>query len=263
MALDDFIIRAVLAGFAVALASGPLGALVIWRRMAFFGDAVAHASVLGVGLALLWSLPIGLATFGVALGVGALVAWLIDRGQTGDAALGVISHSALALGLVVVSLLPNTRVNLEGFLFGDILTVTGADLVLIWGGAVAILAVLAWRWQALLVSSISEDIAAAAGVSSRRERMVLTLLLALLVAISLKVVGALLIAAMLIIPAAGARLWARGPETMAVGAMGIGIVAVVSGLAMSFWYDSPAGPSIVTGAAICYAISLGIGRMRG
>lgn len=261
--MAEFLIRAALAGLAVALAAGPLGAFVIWRRMAFFGDAVAHASILGVALALMFSMPVGLGTFAVALMVGAFVAFLIDRGQTGDAALGVLSHTALALGLVVVSLLPGRGVNVEALLFGDVLTVTWTEVVVIWVGAVSILALLVSRWQALVLSSINEDMAVASGIRPSRERLVLTLCLALLVAIGLKIVGALLIAALLVIPAAAARNIARSPEQMAGIASLIGAASVFLGLVFSFWADSPAGPTIVTVSAVCYALGLLSARARG
>ena len=261
--MAEFLIRAALAGLAVALAAGPLGAFVIWRRMAFFGDAVAHASILGVALALMFSMPVGLGTFAVALMVGAFVAFLIDRGQTGDAALGVLSHTALALGLVVVSLLPGRGVNVEALLFGDVLTVTWTEVVVIWVGAVSILALLVSRWQALVLSSINEDMAVASGIRPARERLVLTLCLALLVAIGLKIVGALLIAALLVIPAAAARNIARSPEKMAGIASAIGAASVLLGLVFSFWADSPAGPTIVTVSAVCYALGLLSARARG
>ena len=260
--MAEFLIRAALAGLAVALAAGPLGAFVIWRRMAFFGDAVAHASILGVALALMFSMPVGLGTFAVALMVGAFVAFLIDRGQTGDAALGVLSHTALALGLVVVSLLPGRGVNVEALLFGDVLTVTWTEVVVIWVGAVSILALLVSRWQALVLSSINEDMAVASGIRPSRERLVLTLCLALLVAIGLKIVGALLIAALLVIPAAAARNIARSPEQMAGIASLIGAASVFLGLVFSFWADSPAGPTIVTVSAVCYALGLLSARAR-
>lgn len=259
-AMEDFMIRAGLAGLAVAMATGPLGALIVWRRMAFFGDAIAHASVLGVGLALLLSAPIGLGSFAIALVVGVGVAMLMDRGQTGDASLGVLSHASLALGLVVLAILPGRRVNIEAFLFGDILTVSWNEVGLIVAGALLIVAVVKHRWPSLLISTLNEDMAVASGVNPSRERLFLTVLLALLVAIALKVVGALLVAALLIIPAAGAQLWARSPEGMAIGAAVIGAVSVVTGLAFSYWLDSPAGPSIVAIAAVCYAIGLGVRR---
>ncbi len=260
--LDDFLIRAGLAGLGVALAAGPLGSMVVWRRMAYFGDATSHAAILGVALALATELPIGIGTLFVALAMAATVSTLAARGWAMDTTLGVLAHSALALGLVAVSFVPGARVDLQAYLFGDILAVSRSDLLFIWGGAGAVVGLLAWRWQALLTATLSEDLAHASGLNPNRERLILTLALALTVAVALKVVGALLIAAMLIIPAAAARGLSRSPEGMAVMACVIGGVATIGGLAMSLQFDTPAGPSIVVIAAAVFALCAVFGRMR-
>ncbi|WP_298862279.1 metal ABC transporter permease [uncultured Sulfitobacter sp.] len=253
--LDDFILRAALAGLGVALAAAPLGCFVVWRRMAYFGDATSHAAILGVALALATELPIFAGVLAVALAMALLVTTLSERQVNSDALLGVLAHAALALGLVAVSLIEGVRVDLESYLFGEILAVTVQDLVVIWTGAGLVLALLVWRWQALLTSTLSPDLATASGISPRREQLILTLALAVTVAVAIKVVGALLIAAMLIIPAAAARPFARTPEAMAALAVAVGTLSALGGLAGAFAFDTPAGPSIVTMAAALFAIS--------
>ena len=260
--LDDFLVRAGLAGIGVALAAGPLGSLVVWRRMAYFGDATSHAAILGVALALATDLPIGFGTLVVALLMAATVSTLAARGWAMDTTLGVLAHSALALGLVAVSVVPGARVDLSSYLFGDILAVSRGDLGFIWGGALCVVGLLVWRWQGLLTATLNEDLAHASGINPDRERLILTLALALTVAVALKVVGALLIAAMLIIPAAAARGLARSPEAMAVFASLIGGLAVLGGLLASLRFDTPAGPSIVVAAAAAFAVSALLGQMR-
>lgn len=253
---DDFLIRAALAGLGLALATGPLGAFVVWRRMAFFGDATAHAAILGVALALATDLPIYAGTLAVALAMALVVAGLAGRSHAADTALGVLAHSALAFGLIAVSFLPGVRSDLSAWLFGDILAVTTTDLAWIWGGAALILGLILWRWQALLTATVDEALARSAGIDPRRESLVLTLAMALVVAVAIKIVGALLIAAMLIVPAAAARAPARTPEAMAILATVFGGLAVLGGLALSFRFDTPAGPSIVAAAAGLFALSL-------
>ncbi|MCB1337237.1 MAG: metal ABC transporter permease [Maritimibacter sp.] len=259
--LDDFLLRAVLAGVGLAIAAGPLGSFVVWRRMAYFGDATAHAAVLGVALALILSVPVTLGTLVIALTMAGAVSWLSTRGHAMDATLGVLSHAALALGLVAISFVPGVRVDLSAFLFGDILAVTLSDLWVIWGGAGLVAALLAWRWSRLLTATLSRELAAASGIDADREGLVLTLALAVVVAVALKVVGALLIAAMLIIPAAAARGLARSPEAMALGAVAIGAAASLGGLAASWWADTPAGPSIVTAAAAIFVLVALFGKV--
>lgn len=253
--LDDFLIRAGLAGLGVALATGPLGSFVVWRRMAYFGDATSHAAILGVALALAFDLPVGLGTLAVALLMAVTVATLAARGWAMDTTLGVLAHSALAFGLVAVSFVPDARTDLSAWLFGDILAVSKSDLGFIWGGAVLVVALILWRWSALLTATLNEDLAAASGLNPDRERLVLTIALAVTVAVAIKVVGALLIAAMLIIPAAAARGLARSPEAMAVLASLLGAGAVLGGLQMSLQLDTPAGPSIITVAALIFTFA--------
>ena len=253
--LDDFLTRAALATTGLSLATGPRGSFVVWRRMAYFGDATAHAAILGVALALATDLPIGLGTLVVALAMAVTVAALSARGWAMDTTLGVLAHSALAFGLVAVSFFPTVRTDLSAWLFGDILAVSRTDLAVVWGGALLVLALLAWRWQALLTATLSEELAHAAGIRPDRERLVLVIALALVVALALKIVGALLIAAMLIIPAAAARGLARTPEAMALGAVVIGMVAGLGGLGLSLWQDTPAGPSIIVVASGLFALT--------
>jgi zinc transport system permease protein len=258
--LDDFLIRAALAGLGVALATGPLGSFVVWRRMAYFGDATSHAAILGVALALAFHLPIGAGTLLVALAMAGTVSTLAAKGWAMDTTLGVLAHSALAFGLVAISFVPTVRADLSSYLFGDILAVTRADLAFIWGGAGLVVALLIWRWQRLLTATLNEDLAHASGINPAVERLVLTVCLAVVVAAALKIVGALLIAAMLIIPAAAARALARTPEAMAAIASAIGVLACAGGLALSLWQDTPTGPSIITIAAVIFAASAVFGR---
>lgn len=256
-------IRAMLAGIGVALAAGPLGCFVVWRRMAYFGDATAHAAILGVALALAFDVSIFFGAAAVALTMATTVTLLSGRGYAMDTLLGVLAHSSLAFGLVAVSFLSGVRLDLMAYLFGDILAVSRMDLLVIWGGGTIVLALLAWRWSALLTSTLNAELAWSAGLNPRREHLVLTLSLAITVAVAIKVVGVLLIAAMLIIPAAAARALARTPETMAVLAVGVGVLSVVAGLNGAYVLDTPAGPSIVCVAAIAFAIFGIVSRVAG
>ena len=161
----------------------------------------------------------------------------------------------VAAGLVAVSMFTSTRVDLSSFLFGDILAVNRSDLAMIWGGAAAIIGLLSWRWSAMLMATLNPDLARASGVNPRREEQVLTFALALVVAVAIKVVGVLLIAAMLVIPPAAARPLTRTPEAMALVAAAIGAGSALGGLGLSYQFDTPAGPSIVCVAALCFALT--------
>ncbi|MBU3030196.1 metal ABC transporter permease [Paracoccus marinaquae] len=251
--LDDFFIRALLAGLGLAVVAGPLGSFVVWRRMAYFGDSTAHAAILGVALSLAFGMSVYVGTLAVALAVAVMVSALAARGQAMDTVLGVLAHSALAIGLVAISFVPAARADLNSYLFGDILAVGGTDLALIWGGGGLILALLVWRWQSLVTATVNEELAMAAGIDPKVERLVLSLALAVTVALAIRVVGSLLISAMLIVPAAAARGLASTPERMAAAAALIAAASVAAGLWASLQLDSPAGPSIVAAAAVFFA----------
>lgn len=256
MILESFLVRAGLAGVGVALAAAPIGAFVVWRRMAYFGDATAHAALLGVTLALATGLPVTLGVLLAATAMALTVASAAGRGWAADTALGVAAHAALASGVVALSFLHGVRVDLLGYLFGDILAVTRSDLAVIWGGAALIVGLVAARWRGLLLATLNEDLAAASGVNPRREGLVLTLALAVLIAVALKIVGTLLITAMLVVPAAAARPLARTPEAMAGLAAAVGTAAALGGLLAAWHLDTPAGPSmVVTAVAILVATS--------
>lgn len=260
--LDDFIVRAALAGVGTALAAGALGCFVVWRRMAYFGDAMAHAAVLGVALSLAFSMSIFAGVIITALGMAILFLTFTGKGHSGDATLGVLAHGGLALGLVAIALVPGQGLSLEAYLFGDVLNVSRIDLAVIWGGAAIVGGVLWWHWAGLLTATLSPDLAYAAGIDPRRKEFLITILLALVVAVAIKVVGALLITALLIIPAAAARPFARTPEMMAMAASVIGVLAALGGLQGALVFDTPVGPSIVVMAAFIFVVATVTGHRR-
>lgn len=261
---DDFFVRAILAGVGLALTTGPLGCFIIWRRMAYFGDTIAHSALLGVALSLLLQFNLTLAVFLVAATVSILLLFLQKRqALSADALLGILSHATLAIGLVMVAFMSWVRIDLIAFLFGDILAVSKTDIVMIWGGGILVLAAIAWLWRPLLASTVNPELAEAEGLQPERARLFFMLLMAVVIAIAMKIVGIMLITSLLIIPAAAARRFASTPEVMAVFASLIGAVAVVGGLFGSLTYDTPSGPSIVVAALILFIPSLLPKRGRG
>ncbi len=252
---DLFFWRAAAAGAGLALIAGPLGCFVLWRRMAYFGDTVAHAALLGVALALILDIDVVAGVLAVALTVALVIAGGRGQRYAPDTLLGVLAHGGLALGVVALAFLPAGQGDLSAWLFGDILAVGDTELAFIWTAAVLAGAVLARRWSPLLNSTINEELAAAEGGRPQQDRLVLMVALALLVAAGLRVVGALLVTAMLILPAAAARPLARNPEAMAALAALAGVVAVFGGLGFAWTADSPAGPSIVIAALLLFVLT--------
>ena len=255
--LDDFFTRAIIAGVGVALVAGPLGCFIIWRRLAYFGDTLAHAALLGVALSFLLEINVLLSVFGMSLLISFALLTLQKRADlSSDALLGLLSHASLAIGLVVLALLTSVRFDLMGLLFGDILSVSKMDIAIIYGGGAFILAILAWIWRPLFAGTVNAELARAEGMKVDQANAVFMVLMALAIAISMKIVGVLLITALLIIPAAAARRFAFGPEIMAVIAGLIGALSAFLGLMGSLQWDTPSGPTIVVAALFIFILSL-------
>lgn len=255
--LDDFFTRALAAGIGLALVTGPLGCFIVWRRMAYFGDTMAHSALLGVALSLLLQINLTLGVFLVAAAVAGVLLLLQRRNALStDALLGILSHSTLAIGLVLVAFMSWVRVDLMAFLFGDILAVSVSDIAMIYAGGAAILALLVWQWRPLLAATVNNELAEAEGLRPEAARILLMLLLASVIAVAMKLVGVLLITSLLIIPAATARRLAATPEQMAVIASAVGALAVAGGLFGSLQYDTPSGPTIVVAALALFLVSI-------
>jgi zinc transport system permease protein len=257
MAVEPFLVRALAAGIGVAVMAGPMGCFIIWRRMAYFGDTMAHSALLGVAVGFLLSVNMTAGVVAVTVAIAlALVALQRTRPWlTSDALLGILSHSALSFGLVAIGLMWWLRVDLLSYLFGDILSVTSADVWVVWGGGAVVIVVLLAIWRPLLATSVHEDVARAEGLQVVLVSLVFATLVAVVIGLAMKIVGILLITSLLIIPAATARRFVAEPETMAMVAAGFGMIAVVAGLAGSLALDTPSGPSIVAAEAILFAIS--------
>lgn len=243
---DDFLVRAAFAGTGVALLAAPLGCFVVWRRMAYFGETIAYSGLLGVALGFILGIDLTVGVIAVAVTMALLLSGL--QGQQllpEDTLLGILAHIGLAGGLIAASLVSGARLDLMGYLFGDILAVSSTDIAWIWAGVAAIYAILFWLWRPLLAVTVNEELAAAEGVAVQRIRIIFILLIAITVALSMKVIGILLITSLMIFPTAIARAFAQTPEQMAALAAIIAASSVLAGLGLSLRFDTPAGPSIV------------------
>jgi zinc transport system permease protein len=254
--MEDFLLRALLGGLGVALVAGPIGCVVVWRRMVYFGAALSHSALLGVALGFLLGIDFTIGILALCLVLAALLLVLERQSLLPtDTLLGVLAHVALAAGIVIVTFLERLRVDLMAYLFGDILAVSATDIYLIYAMSAVVLGTLVWLWRDLLSLTVNEDLAAVEGVPVARVRAIFVLLIAAVVAIGMKVVGILLILSLIIIPAAAARPLARSPEQMAVLSTLIAAGAVVAGLVGSFQWDVPSGPMIVIAAALGFVVT--------
>lgn len=244
--LEPFFLRALAAAIAVAIIAAPLGALVVWNRMAYFGETVAQASLLGVALGLALSVNLTLSVMAVALVVAGLLLLLSrQKAVPLDSLLGLTHHGTLALGVIATAMLKGPSVDLMGYLFGDIFAVTDQDLVWIVAGGALVLSAIAWLWNSLLRLAVHDELAAAEGIRSERVRGLFMALLAVAIALAIKVVGILLAIAFLIVPVVAARPLASNPERMVLLTALISVTSVLLGLGLSANYDVPGGPAIV------------------
>ena len=255
--MPDFVLYALIAGVGVAIVMGATGVFVVWRRMAYFGDTLAHSALLGVAIGFLCGINVNIGIIGVCLTVAIGMVYLrSQRHLAEDTLLGILAHSSLALGLVSISFVSALRIDLMTYLFGDILSVTPADIGWVYGGGAIALGVLAWLWKDLVAITVHEDLARTEGVNVIRTQIAFMMLFALVIAMAMKIVGILLVTALLIIPAATARRFSRTPEQMALFAAIAGSLSVALGLEGSLLWDLPSGPSIVVASALIYVVSI-------
>lgn len=255
--LTDFFTRALIAGIGVAAVTGPLGCFIVWRRLAYFGDTLAHAALLGVALALMLEINVMLAVFVMSAAISmALLALQRSGTLSSDSLLGLLSHAALATGLVALAFMTWVRFDLMGLLFGDILAVSPHDILIIYVGGASVLVALAFIWRPLFAATVNAELAEAEDMQPTKANLIFMLLMSVVIAISMKIVGVLLITALLIIPPATARRLSSSPEQMAIVASFVGILAVIGGLCGSMTWDTPSGPSIVMAAVLMFLFSL-------
>lgn len=250
----ELLLPALIGGLGLATLTGPLGSFIVWRRMAYFGDTLAHSALLGVTLGLILNLNLNVMVAVVCMAIAfALVVLQRQKTLPSDTLLGILSHSSLALGLVCISLFSDERINLLSFLLGDLLTLTWSDIAMLGISLVVVLGLLIKFWRPLLLITLDEQLAQVEGISVARYKFLLMALLATVIAFAMKIVGVLLITSLLIIPAATARRFSKSPEQMAVLACLFGYAGVILGILSSFYLDTPVGPAIVV---CCFLIFL-------
>lgn len=256
MILDDFFWRAIIAGVGISIIAGPVGCFVVWKRMSFLGDTMAHSALLGVSLGILIGFNMILGVFLVSIAVGIIIFTLQNQKHlSNDSILGILSHSSLAIGVIIISTMDWVRIDFMGLLFGDILAVTILDLYLIFGGVILILLSLIWLWRPLIAITFHNELAQAEGIPVKKVQIFFMIMTAGIVALSIKIVGILLLTSLLIIPVSAARKFCRTPEQMAIIGTTFGVLSVWLGLETSYYFDTPSGPSIVAIAVIFFIIS--------
>ena len=254
---EDFLFRAFVAGIGLALITGPLGCFIVWRRLSYFGDTLAHSALLGVVIAYALSVNLILSVFLISAIISLSLLYLQKKTfLPNDALLGLLAHSVLAIGLVLLGLLSFIRIDLMGLLFGDILSVNFQDILIIWIGGCIVLILLILIWRPLFAGTVNLEIAKAEGLNPELANTIFTLLIAGVIAISIKIVGILLITGLLIIPAAASRNLSSTPIQMAIVSSIIGLLSVVLGLFSSITWNTSTGPTILSLALVIFILTL-------
>jgi len=243
-----------LAGVGIALVAGLMGCFVVWRRMAYFGDSLAHSSLLGVALGVAFGIGVNFSTVIVCSLFAILLLYLQQKKLLAiDTLMGILAHSALSIGLVTIAIL-GQDIELHDYLLGDIMSITSSQLYWIYGGAVIILSLLLYNWSALVLMTIHEDLARAENINTLKLQTLFMFLMTIVVAISIHIMGILLITSLLIIPAASARQIAKTPTSMAIIAVILAVVSVIAGIFSAIEFATPSGPTIVVAATCLFII---------
>ncbi|QOW44622.1 MULTISPECIES: zinc ABC transporter permease subunit ZnuB [Acinetobacter] len=249
-------------GTLLVFLTAPLGCLMLWRRMSFFADTMAHGTLLGVALAAVLSLPLWIGVTFTAILLVAILWVLHDPRLPNDALLALCSATLLCSGLLLIQHLPALRPELLSYLFGDLLTIEWSDLPVFIGIIIAALAVLFHYWQAQIQIAIDPDIAVSEGVNAKWQRLIFMLLLALFTVLALRAVGSLLMGALLVIPALSARLVSHSPKQMVIAAFIIAQMGVTVGLWSSTGLNISTGLSIVLTMSIVFAMIFIIQKVK-
>ncbi|WP_392552077.1 zinc ABC transporter permease subunit ZnuB [Orbus wheelerorum] len=258
----ELLLPPLIVGIALSFITGPLGSFVVWRKMSYFGDTLSHAALLGIAFGFLLNINPFYAVIFITIILAVALVYLESQQKLAiDTLLGILAHSSLSLGVIVISLMKNIRVDLMGYLFGDLLSITFTDVYFIVTGIIIVGIILFFNWNKFLFVTVNEELAFSYGINIVKTKLMLTLILALTIGLSMKFVGALIITSLLIIPAATARFYAKTPEKMAILAILMGIVSVIGGLMFSAYYDTPTGPSVVVVNAILFIFSLLLTKM--
>ncbi len=257
MLWPDFMWQALFAGIGIALLSGPLGAFVVWRRMAYFGDTLAHAGLVGIVVALVSGFAPLWGALGVAVGLAILLTYLQQlKSLASDTLLGILAHISLAIGLLLSIKFGLSKIDLLGLLYGDLLAIEPYEVVLIWGLVLGLGLFLKCCWSSLLLMTLHSDLAAAEGIKIFRLQLAFAIVFASIVAISIKLAGVLLTTGLLIIPAAASRFWANSPLQFIILTTSIALISMVAGLQWAFASNVSLGPMIILSAGLCFVGSL-------
>ncbi len=252
--MDEFIIQIIIAAIGISLITSALGCFVIWKKMAYFGDSLAHASLLGIAIGILFSIDINLMILATTILFAVILGFLQNRNfLSNDALLGILAHGGISLAMIIISF-SHANFDLEGFLFGSLLFVENKDILLIYLALFIIYPIIFLNWQKFILLTLNSDIACSMGINPAKYRMIFTILIALTITITIKITGVLLVTSLLIIPASISRIISKSPNQMLLFSTIISVFSSILGSILSYQFDLILGPTIITITIIIFSL---------
>ena len=244
-----------LAAALLAMIASPLGVFVVWQKQSYFGATIAHAAILGVSFALILNTPLTLTTVILSMLIGSGIFYLSRHTNlSNDTLLGILAHSTLALGMVMIAFQENGQIDVMALLFGDLLTINQTDTILLMMCLTLTFVFFNCYWRDMLNITFNRELAQVEGTPVAKVQLMFVLLLSFMIALTMKMVGVLLITSLLIIPAASAHRLSKTPQQMLFWTFLISLLAVILGIIASIQYDIPTGASIVLVSSLIFVM---------
>lgn len=247
---QDFFINSLIAVITISLVTGALGSFMIWQRLSYLGDSLSHSSLLGIALALMFKVSLPISIMLIAIMFAILLSLNFNKLYSADTILNIVTNVVLSLSLILMSFLPSSNNSIVDSLFGDILTLNCSDIMLVLLTSIVVTLIVVFRWNHWLMISINQDFAMVEKININLVRLEFLVTLAIFIAISAQLIGILLIAAFLLIPAASARLISKTPMQMVLIATVFSLISGISGLILSAGFDLLTGPAIILASAV-------------
>ena len=243
--MKNILLNAVITVFGISIGVGPIGSFVLWKKLSYFGDTIAHSALLGVTLAMIMHVHHIIGILLIAT-LPSLMLLQLRNYYTKDMLFNITSNSSLALASIILSIIPLSNTNvITSMLFGDVLAIDYSDIIVLYIATISIATIIACQWKKWLLITISTDLAIVAKLNTKILEIEFMILLSILIAVSINIIGILLITSLLIIPAATARVIIKTPIQMIVLSSILCFTSSICGLFASYTFDIPAGPSII------------------
>lgn len=255
--MSDILLIPTLTLIVLSLSLAPLGCFLVWRRLAFFGDGMSHACTFGIAIALFLKIHFLLGILLTALLIAGIL-FVIEKYQnlSTDTLFSLISYSFFAAGIVALSLIKSVHINIEDILFGDFLAIQSPDLWTAMTLSFIAVSILIYYWPILLLSCLSPDLLKTTYPHADRANIIFILVTALVIAFGMYIIGALLLPALMILPAASSRMLSRGPKQMVLLSLTLSVIGCIFGIGAAYVLNTPPSATMVLSNAFIFIVSL-------